>query len=481
MSARAAVLEADPEGLLREVERAAAGGRVLLAGWSLGGMLAFEAASRRPDLVRGLLLVAATPRFSRAPDFPHGVAAAKLRALRASIRRDPSAALARFYADCAAPDEPVAYAAGSLLGRAPSAGILEAGLAYLGRADLRAACASVSCACTVLHGSEDRVVPIASGRWLAARIPGARWREVPGCGHDLPLRRPEIVAEEIAALAEAAGLGSTGAPAGQPPVSDAAEARDVAARFSRAARTYEVRATIQAEAADRLVALLDGIEDPERILEVGCGTGLLTERLLARFPRAALDALDASEGMLAEARRKLGAKPGVRFVRGDARTFRAERPYSLIASSASLHWLAPIGEAVAHLAGLLEPGGRMAGAAMVEGTLRELHQVRRRVAPGKAPRGRLPSDAELRSALLGAGLGVEVFETESSAILCPSARALLEALRSQGLTGGAVSRAAAPLGRGELRRLVEEYEAAYRGEGGVRATYRIACFRARKR
>lgn len=466
---RAVVLEADPEGVLRELERAAVGEAVVLAGWSLGGMLALEAAVRRPDLIRGLVLVAATPRFSRAPDFPHGVEEARLRALRASLRRDRSAALARFYEECAAPNEPVGDLRGDPPVRTPSAAILETGLDYLGRADLRAACATVALPCRTLHGSEDRIVPVEAGRWLAARIPGVRYREVPGSGHDIPLRHPEIVAEEIAALSEA------------PPPSDGSDARDVAARFSRAARTYEARAAIQAEAADRLVALLEGIEEPERILEVGCGTGILTARLLARFPRAEVDALDVSDGMLAEARRKLGAEPRLRLLRADARAYRAPRPYSLVASSASLHWLAPLGDSVAHLAGLLQPGGRMAGAVMVEGTLRELHEIRRRVVPEKAPPGRLPSDAELRSALRGAGLAVEVFEAESFAIACPSAGSLLETLRSQGLTGGAVSRAAVPLGRGELRRLVEEYEAAYRAEGGVRATYRIARFRARRR
>ncbi|MBJ7329926.1 MAG: alpha/beta fold hydrolase [Solirubrobacteraceae bacterium] len=39
---------------------------------------------------------------------------------------------------------------------------------------------------TVIHGDEDRLIPISSGRAIAARIPGARMVELFGCGHVMP-------------------------------------------------------------------------------------------------------------------------------------------------------------------------------------------------------------------------------------------------------------------------------------------------------
>ncbi|MFL5931440.1 MAG: alpha/beta fold hydrolase [Gaiellaceae bacterium] len=46
----------------------------------------------------------------------------------------------------------------------------------------------------VIHGSEDVIVPVENGRMLAERIPGARYVELPGRGHNLPLEEPETFA-----------------------------------------------------------------------------------------------------------------------------------------------------------------------------------------------------------------------------------------------------------------------------------------------
>jgi pimeloyl-ACP methyl ester carboxylesterase len=43
----------------------------------------------------------------------------------------------------------------------------------------------------VLHGDEDLIVPVKNGRMLASRLPNARYVELPGRGHNLPLEDPE--------------------------------------------------------------------------------------------------------------------------------------------------------------------------------------------------------------------------------------------------------------------------------------------------
>jgi pimeloyl-ACP methyl ester carboxylesterase len=45
----------------------------------------------------------------------------------------------------------------------------------------------------VLHGDADAIVPVENGRALAARLPNARYVELPGRGHNVQLEDPATV------------------------------------------------------------------------------------------------------------------------------------------------------------------------------------------------------------------------------------------------------------------------------------------------
>src|SRR5205085_2666940 len=45
----------------------------------------------------------------------------------------------------------------------------------------------------VVHGDADLIVPVENGRALAARLPNARYVELPGRRHNLPLEEPETI------------------------------------------------------------------------------------------------------------------------------------------------------------------------------------------------------------------------------------------------------------------------------------------------
>lgn len=73
--------------------------------------------------------------------------------------------------------------------------------------------------------------------------------------------------------------------------------KHVIAGFNRGAPTYAEAAHLQARVAERLAEKLLGIS-AETILEIGCGTGLLTEHLLKLFPRSDFLLTDISSSML---------------------------------------------------------------------------------------------------------------------------------------------------------------------------------------
>ena len=254
---------------------------------------------------------------------------------------------------------------------------------------------------------------------------------------------------------------------------------DIARRFSVSAATYDRHAAVQQAAARRLSGLLPD-SAPGCVLEIGCGTGIMTGRLLEHYPDAALDAIDLSEGMIRHCRSRWMDEKRVSWKAVDLLCFEPGRRYPLIASCAALHWVQPLPAAFKKVAGLLAPGGALIIAVMVRGTLAELLEARMRVAPGKPPAAGLPSVKEVRAALAAVGLAVGEESEESIKAEYADANAMLRALHEQGLTGGRLSRGARLLTRGELRALARDYSAHYSANGFVFATFRVYYARAYK-
>lgn len=258
------------------------------------------------------------------------------------------------------------------------------------------------------------------------------------------------------------------------------EHKTIAARFSAAASTYNASATVQRSVAKRLGAMLAGDETFNRILEIGCGTGLLTTRLCRLFPRARIDALDMADGMVAQCRARLANASRLHCHVADLNAFRAEALYPLIVSSSALHWMHPMAGVMKTLAGMLTGQGRLVCALMVRGTLAELQAARQRTVAHKPPARRLPTMRTVRAALANAGLCIESEQTESRRQVYASAGDLLRQLHDQGLTGGPFARSGQLLNRADLHRLASDYDRRYRDGGGVYASFEVAYFRARK-
>jgi pimeloyl-ACP methyl ester carboxylesterase len=186
------------------VERLAPGG-ALLVGNSVGGFAAARLAIRRPELVRGLILVdsggflgrplqvrafcslMSRPRFLRAiyPWFanrymrPRSDEDRRVRDLGiATTRQDPGLrAVSELWGSFASPEH-----------------------------DLRAGAASISVPTLILWGKRDPVIPLKVGRWLAETIPGAELT-VFDTGHAPAVSDPEGFAARLVPFAETAFAG----------------------------------------------------------------------------------------------------------------------------------------------------------------------------------------------------------------------------------------------------------------------------------
>jgi tRNA (cmo5U34)-methyltransferase len=145
---------------------------------------------------------------------------------------------------------------------------------------------------------------------------------------------------------------------------DAAEA--TRAHFDAEAADYDAQRPYRLHYAELQQVMLRAIPYPPEtsfiVLELGIGTGLLTEQLLRRFPHATVEAYDLSEEMLARARQRLAPfGRRIKLASGDFSTTLAKATYDLICSSLALHHLprANRDRFYRRLATCLAPGGAL--------------------------------------------------------------------------------------------------------------------------
>ena len=134
----------------------------------------------------------------------------------------------------------------------------------------------------------------------------------------------------------------------------------IVATFGAAARNYDASAAPQRFAAG-VVADLVTLRRPAhdaRILELGCGTGILTRQIRARWPGTTLIASDLSAEMLAS----LAADPhlAATFMAIDGEAPPFDGPwFDLVISNLVFQWFDDQASALQRLFALLRPGGSL--------------------------------------------------------------------------------------------------------------------------
>ncbi|WP_345246923.1 dethiobiotin synthase [Pigmentiphaga soli] len=238
-------------------------------------------------------------------------------------------------------------------------------------------------------------------------------------------------------------------------------------RFGRAARDYDAHAEVQRAAAERLAQAIAGLPLPARprILEVGCGTGLLTQALARRIGAADWTITDISPGMLAAARGGPPLPGTARFMQldGEHPCALAGERFDLVCSSLAAQWFGDLDAGLARLGGLLRPGGHLAVSTLAAGTFGEWRRAHEALGLAAAT-PHYPAAARIGRALPRMTGRVQAYDLVQAHA---DGLAFLRGLRAIGATVPAAG--ARPLGVAELRRVLARFEAA-----GATATYRIA-------
>lgn len=162
---------------------------MIAVGWSLGAQALLKAWPDLQERLAGLVLVGATPRFSAAPHFPHGLSPKEAEGMRLKVRRSLKRALDGFHRNLFVEhelDDPVvaqlvAEQLGQVVMPQPAAALT--GLEALMEEELMEEAQQVTCPTLLLHGDQDRVCLPAASAWLGQRMQNSQRLLYPGAGH----------------------------------------------------------------------------------------------------------------------------------------------------------------------------------------------------------------------------------------------------------------------------------------------------------
>ncbi len=248
----------------------------------------------------------------------------------------------------------------------------------------------------------------------------------------------------------------------------------VAARFSKAAQTYDDYAAFQEVVLNQLFAMVNVSQTDDVWLDLGTGTG----RALSLFASAetcpGLLAADISHSMLQQAQ---GRMPEAHFICGDAEALPLKsQSLDGIFSSLALQWCLNQEVLFDELHRVLKQDGELVFATLLQDSMPELNQAWQQV-DGCSHQNQYLSYDELLQICRRAGFQVVQAQQNTITSWFPCVRDVVDSLKKVGAS--LIKDGAAPISPGKWRNFETQYER-YREEQGLPLSYRVAFIRLKK-
>ncbi|HPY39384.1 MAG TPA: malonyl-ACP O-methyltransferase BioC [Thiolinea sp.] len=240
--------------------------------------------------------------------------------------------------------------------------------------------------------------------------------------------------------------------------------------FDRAAKTYDEAALLQREIGERLVERLDYVRlNPQLVLDLGCGTGKISQALLSRYPQAAVMGVDLALAMVETTKQRTG----IAGVCADVQRLPFQDECAeLLISNLMLQWCNDLLAVFQECARVLRPEGLFTFTTFGPDTLYELRHSWGQV-DGYTHASRFVDMHDVGDALLAAGFRDPVMDREVITVTYPAVKGLLQDLKAIGANNATLGRNRGLTGKQRLQAFYQAYEAYKLEDGLYPATYEV--------
>jgi malonyl-CoA O-methyltransferase len=255
---------------------------------------------------------------------------------------------------------------------------------------------------------------------------------------------------------------------------------EVRFNFSKAAGMYDRYADHHRLIADRLIDYAPPQEAIDSILEIGCGTGILSDRLQSHYPDTYLTLVDISPAMVKRCRSKLIPSERLSFQVADAEEYcRAGSSFDLVTSSCSIQWFHDRDGFVRNLRNTLSYNGFCLMAIPIRGMLFELMESCSRGASKPLLQLDLDSAERWISIFNRNGFKTAASSVERVSCIYKDPLEVLKAIRG---IGAGIDQGSVSMKPGEMKRMAEYYREQYKvdSDGRVSSTYMVLYFKGMK-
>lgn len=243
--------------------------------------------------------------------------------------------------------------------------------------------------------------------------------------------------------------------------------------FGAAADSYEHHDALQREVGDALIERLGFyLETPERVVDVGAGTGRGTALLKQKYPKAEVLAVDLALPMLRAAKQHSSwRRPLIRVCGEATRLPLADHSVDLLYSNLCYQWVDDLPALFGECMRVLKPGGFMTFSSFGPDTLMELRAAWAQV--DEQPHvARFLDMHDVGDAMLNAGLRDPVLDVFRYTLTYSQPRKVLEELQGLGATNADRARSRGLTGKAAYQKMLAAYEA-MRTDGRIPATWEV--------